>query len=299
MDIDYIFPWVNPNDEHWRRLFYKYRRPDDLFDCRFRDFGLLKYVFRGIAANMPWINKVHIILAQDTQLPPWLNTDHVNVIYHSDYIPKEFLPTYNSHTIESYLGNIQGLSEYLIYGNDDVYPVSPSNPEDWFSSDGKPKIRYMVSNEAPGTFKQFCKKNFDDISDALRINHDDGYYMRPSHYSTPLTLTAIRETFNILKDHIKTGITRFRNFNTNYSFYVFVDYILLKKQNEPVSDKDTFGKCMTMLNNTEAREIANFVKTTTTRVLCINDTEKTDMSNIQVLVKAFQEKFPNKCKYER
>ena len=109
---------------------------------------------------MPWINKVHIILSQDSQVPLWLNTETVNVIYHKDYIPKEFLPTYNSHTIESYLGNIKGLSEHFIYGNDDVYLMGPSSPEDWFSEEGKPKIRYIESNKANSSFKQFCKKIF-------------------------------------------------------------------------------------------------------------------------------------------
>lgn len=300
MDIDYIFPWVNPNDEHWRLQFYKYRRPDDRFDCRFRDFGLLKYVFRGIAKNMPWIRKVHLILSQDSQVPPWLNTEEVNVVCHADYIPKEFLPTYNSHTIESYMGSIKGISEKLIYGNDDVYPLCPSSPEDWFSKDGKPKIRYVTSSDTSSTFKEFCKKTFDEIDNKIHgTKYDIGQYVRPTHYSTPLTMTHIKEATNILKDNIKNGTTRFRNFSTNYSFYVFAMYTILKNQNEPVTDKDTFGKCLTTLNGTDACNVANFIKTSNTNILCINDTEKTDVSNINIIARAFEEKFNEKCKYEK
>lgn len=299
MDIDYIFPWVNPNDESWRMLLYKYRRPESVFDCRFRDFGLLKYVFRGIAKNMPWVHKVHIILAQDTQLPKWLNTETVDVVYHKDYIPRDFLPTFNSHTIESYLGNIKGLSEQFIYGNDDVYALGPSSPEDWFSVDGKPKIRYISSNVANSAFKEFCKKNFDEISKLVGNRFESGYYVRPCHYATPLRLSSVKETYNILKNSIKEGTTRLRNFSTNYNFYVFAAYTILKNQNEEVDDKTSFGRYMALSTGNEAADVANFIKTSNVSVLCVNDTEKTDISNLRVIAKAFQERFPEKCKYEK
>ena len=299
MDIDYIFPWVNPNDESWRLLFYKYRRPDDVRDCRFRDFGLLKYVFRGIAKNMPWIHKVHLILAQDTQLPSWINTDMVNIVYHKDYIPKEFLPTFNSHTIESYLGNIKGLSEHLIYGNDDVYPLGPSSPDDWFTPDGKPKIRFTNTSVANSSFKEFCKRNFTELVRAMKTDYHEGEYIRPCHYSTPLTLTAIKETSNILKNSIKEGTTRLRNFYTNFNYYIFAEYSILKNQNEEVDDRDSFGKYLVLLSDEKIDDVTNLIKTDDVKVLCINDTEKTNVSNLQLIAEAFQERFPEKCKYEK
>lgn len=299
MDIDYIFPWVNPNDESWRLLFYKYRRPDDVRDCRFRDFGLLKYVFRGIAKNMPWIHKVHIILAQDTQLPNWINTDMVNVVYHKDYIPREFLPTFNSHTIESFMGSIKGLSEHIIYGNDDVYPLGPSSPEDWFTNDGKPKIRYVGSTIANSAFKQFCKRNSDDLSKALGLNNEAGYYIRPCHYSTPLTLTAIKQTTELLQKSIKGGVTRLRNFSTNYNYYIFAAYSIFKNQNEEVNDRDTFGKYFAMTSDDGIKDIVDFIRMGDSPVLCINDTESAGVSKLQLVVDAFKERFPEKCKYEK
>lgn len=299
MDIDYIFPWVNPDDKFWRLEFYKYRRPDDIRDCRFRDFGLLKYVLRGLAKNMPWLRKIHIILSQDSQIPVWLNTDTVNVIFHKDYIPKEFLPTYNSDTIESYLSNIKGLSEHFIYGNDDFYPLGPSSPEDWFTTNGKPKIRYYKSNETNTEFKKFCKRNFDEIAKFVGSKYEKDVYVRPHHYSTPLTLTAIKESYKLLEENINQGTTRFRNFNTNYNYYAFVSYLILKNQNEEVDDERVFGQYLEKTLNNTAVDIANFIKNNNTSIICINDTEKTDMLNLQVIVKAFQDKFPEKCKYEK
>ena len=299
MDIDYIFPWVNPNDESWRLLFYKYRRPDDVRDCRFRDFGLLKYVFRGIAKNMPWIHKVHLILAQDTQLPSWINTETVNIVYHKDYIPREFLPTFNSHTIESFMGNIKDLSEHIIYGNDDVYPLGPSSQEDWFTDDGRPKIRYISSTVVDSSFKKFCKRNSDDLIKALRMKNDSGNYVRPCHYSTPLTMTAIREATELLKKDIKGGVTRLRNFSTNYNYYIFAAYSIFKNQNEEVNDRDTFGKYFAMTSGDGINEIVEFIKSKDTPLLCINDTESASITKLELIKNAFEERFPEKCKYEK
>ena len=45
------------------------------------------------------------------------------------FIPNNFLPTFNSCTIEMFIGNIKGLSEYFIYGNDDMFFVNYCNHE--------------------------------------------------------------------------------------------------------------------------------------------------------------------------
>ena len=299
MDIDYIFPWVNPNDEFWRLEFFKYRRPDDVYNCRFRDFGLLKYVFRGIAKNMPWIRKVHLILSQETQIPEWLNTENVNIVYHKDYIPKIHLPTFNSNTIESYLWNIKGLSEHFIYGNDDFYPLGPSSPEDWFTLDGKPKVRCIISNADITGFQKFCKRNFDEVAKRTSSQYGPGVYFRPKHYSTPLLLSSAKETYEILKCELEQGVTRIRNFNTNFCYYIFAIYLVLKNQNEKTNDDELFGKYLEKTPNGGAENIANYIKSNDTSIICINDTEKTDMSRLDIIVRAFQEKFPDKCKYEK
>ena len=39
---------------------------------------------------------------------------------HSEFIPNELLPTFNSHMIEAYLYRIKGLSDIYLYSNDDI-----------------------------------------------------------------------------------------------------------------------------------------------------------------------------------
>ena len=61
--IDIVIPWVDGNDLEWQKERNKYagKGPDDYAEYRYRDMGLLKYLFRGIEKNMPWVNKVYFV----------------------------------------------------------------------------------------------------------------------------------------------------------------------------------------------------------------------------------------------
>ncbi|MEX6253875.1 hypothetical protein [Providencia huaxiensis] len=54
-------------------------------------------------------HKIHFVTCG--HYPNWLdiNNHKINFVKHSDFIPKEYLPTFNSHTIELNLHRIKGL----------------------------------------------------------------------------------------------------------------------------------------------------------------------------------------------
>ena len=84
--IDFVITWVDDTDPVW--LFDRGRYcgiPAVSGDCRFRDWGLLQYWFRGVEKFAPWVNKVHFVTYG--HLPEWLNTDHpkINIVKHADY----------------------------------------------------------------------------------------------------------------------------------------------------------------------------------------------------------------------
>ena len=68
--------------------------------------------------------------------PSWLNVanEKIVVVKHEDFIPKEYLPTFNSHTIELNLHRIKGLSEYFIYFNDDTFILDKLQEKDFFKN---------------------------------------------------------------------------------------------------------------------------------------------------------------------
>ena len=147
--IDFVITWVDGSDEKWlakKREYEKLQTEKAVkgererkaekgeagkkgADARYRDWGLLPYLFRGIEQYASWVN--HVFLVTDHQIPEWLNRDYpkASVVYHDQFIPKEYLPTFNSHTIELNLHRIPGLSEQFVYFNDDCFLTRMCSPE--------------------------------------------------------------------------------------------------------------------------------------------------------------------------
>ena len=98
------------------------------------------------------------------------------------------MPTFNSTTIEMFISNIEGLSEYFIYTNDDMYPVSPLSKEDFFTEDGKIKMAFS-GRDIRHNGKQFrlvCQNCFQHVAESLGYRHDDYTYLKPNHSMTPM-----------------------------------------------------------------------------------------------------------------
>ena len=134
--IDIIVPYVNPWDPEWLKTTAKYGI--SVVYNRVRDLGTLRYFFRGVETNMPWIHNVYLVLQSESQIPSWLNVNHpkLKIVYHRDYIPKKFLPTCNSSVIEMFFYKIKGLTQNFIIANDDMVAIRPLEPTDFFR-DGK------------------------------------------------------------------------------------------------------------------------------------------------------------------
>lgn len=128
--IDFVLFWVNGADPLWRSKFSKYK--PEYNPERYRDWDLLRYWFRGVEKYATWVNKVHFIT--DNQCPEWINQNHpkLNLVNHTDYIPKKYLPTFNSGVIELNLHRINELSENFVLFNDDTFITNHIRPERFF-----------------------------------------------------------------------------------------------------------------------------------------------------------------------
>lgn len=138
-EIDFVVTWVDGSDKAWRAEKARYSGNGLIDDSeeRYRDWGLLRYWFRGVEQFAPWVRKVHLVTWG--HLPAWLDVENpkLHIVRHEDYVPKEFLPTFNSNVLEIYLHKIEGLSEQFVYFNDDMYLIHSVEPEDFFRK-GKP-----------------------------------------------------------------------------------------------------------------------------------------------------------------
>lgn len=132
--IDFVIPWVDGNDEYWKKEKDQYQPQEKTDDgvSRYRDWDNLKYWFRAVEKYAPWVHKVYFVTWG--HVPEWLNVNHPKlvIVKHEDYIPKKYLPTFSSHPIELNFHRIEGLSEQFVYFNDDMFLTRPVSPEDFF-----------------------------------------------------------------------------------------------------------------------------------------------------------------------
>lgn len=135
MNIDFVVMWVDGNDLSWQDRMLSYKGTSEQSNpTRFRDWNIFKYWFRSIERFAPWVHRVFLIT--DNQIPSWININYskLKIIDHKDFIPAEYLPTFNSHTIELNIHRIEGLSEHFVVFNDDTFINAPITPEYYFKN---------------------------------------------------------------------------------------------------------------------------------------------------------------------
>ena len=186
MEIDFVITWVDMDDPKWKKDFTEYsgkidNSRNEVSEARFRDYGFLKYWFRGVEKFAPWVRKIHFVTCG--QKPDWLdeNNPKINLVNHEDYIPKQFLPCFNSSLIEIYLHRIPGLSEHFVYFNDDFFIIN-NIPEKRFFANGLPNdIATFRYNSGMGLWSKCLKNNIRlinlhfDKKEVLRRDHDKWY----------------------------------------------------------------------------------------------------------------------------
>lgn len=141
-----VYLWVNGNDPQWqakRNAVIGNVEAASSVNCkgRYVDNDELKYSLRSLELYAPWIRRVFIVT--DNQTPEWLDTDNpkVRIVDHTEILPQESLPCFNSQVIEYFLHRIPDLSEHFLYANDDMFFNRPVTPATFFAPDGLPIAR--------------------------------------------------------------------------------------------------------------------------------------------------------------
>ena len=232
--IDMVIPYVNNKDQVWFNKFKDYCKrignPSKIVNikgARYEDIGLINYQLKLIEKNMPFINRIFLLVSNKEQVPANIS-DKVKVVLHEQFIDYRFLPTFNSTTIEMFLWNIKGLSEYFIYANDDMLPTKKMTADDFFTSDGKIKVSFLVENKNNelNTFKSQCFNSFHSVLNALKIKHTEDTFIKPLHSFTPMILSHCKECFALLKKRIYPYIWAFRTHyqHNQYIYPIYENY---------------------------------------------------------------------------
>lgn len=329
-EIDFVMTWVDGADPAWRKekAGYAPSAQNDDREERYRDWDLLRYWFRGVEAFAPWVRKIHFITWG--HLPPWLNTEHkkLHVVRHEDYIPKEFLPVFNSNVLEIYMHRIQGLSEHFVYFNDDMFLIRDAEKKLFFHN-GKPcdmlafqpvvanpknpVMSYLYLNNSLVLCRHFKKReavkkqpgnyfhigypplyffyNFLEMAFPLFT----GFYT--AHGPMPFCKSTFRELWE--KEEavlLETSAHRFRN-DRDVTPYLFREWQKLSGNFHPRN----ICRDLAYFNvDNENQKLKNTIKRQAAPILCINDAnEEIEFERVSAEIRqAFSGILPGKSGYE-
>lgn len=145
-DIDLVYLWVDGGDPKWLKK--KEQFTGKLTDSsegnnkgRYVDNDELKFSLRSAEKYVPWIRRIYIVT--DDQCPEWLQRDHpkIRIIDHTEILPEEALPCFNSSVIEYFLYKIPDLAEHFLFANDDMFFNKTLSPYYFFDKEGIPFVR--------------------------------------------------------------------------------------------------------------------------------------------------------------
>ncbi|MBQ8833645.1 MAG: Stealth CR1 domain-containing protein [Oscillospiraceae bacterium] len=327
--IDFVVTWVDGNDAEWqveRSRFLSDEGHDANAINRFRDWNLMKYWFRGIEKFAPWVNNIYFVTWG--HYPEWLNTEHqkLKMIKHEMYIPKEYLPTFNSNVIELFLHNIPGLSEQFVLFNDDTFLTDRVKNMDFFqhglpletvrlgmveSEDVRAVFPHTVLNNTAIINKHFAKrevlkkywKKFFAIkygADILRNFLLMPFKFFSAFYDTHLPASHLKSTFyevwekepEILQE---CGTHRFRT-REDVTHWLMKNWRFCKGEFVPRSNK--WGRCFEIGQDDD---MISAIKKQKYKAICINDSDPNlDFEKYQKeLIEAFETILPEKSSFEK
>ncbi len=330
MDIDFVITWVDMNDPKWKQDFAAYsgkidNKKNEVTEARFRDHGLLRYWFRGVEKFAPWVRNIHFVTCG--QQPEWLNTSHpkLRMVNHEDYIPKRFLPCFNSSLIEIYLHRIPGLAEHFVYFNDDFFIIN-NLPQSRFFTDGVPNdIAAFRMNMGLSLWSKCLKNNIEIINrrfdkrEVMARDHDKWFHesygkkarltrllkpygkfvtLRTPHNAQPYTKTTFEEVWDYAgKELTEMSSHRFRS-PEDYTQELFRTWQICRSNFVPYN---TYADTKMFPLVFRAPKAIRAIREQAYKLVCVNDSEHIVNydKTMQAVNDAFNHILPEKSSFER
>ena len=329
MDIDFVITWVDMDDPKWQAEFAKYsgkkeNTKNGVSKARFRDYGFLKYWFRGVEKFAPWVRKIHFVTSG--QKPEWLdeNNPKLNLVNHKDYIPAQFLPTYNSVVIERYIHKIPGLADHFVYFNDDFYIINKVGIERFFKNGLPCDIAVFQYNPSWSQWYKRIKNNLRiinrhfDKKEVMERDHDKWFHksygskarlnyllkpygkfitLRTPHSALPYLKSTFEEVWAAAeKELTETSVNRFRALN-DYTPELFRTWQICQGNFEPYN---TYSDTKMFPLMIRPKQAVKAIYEQSYSLICLNDNVhirnyEQVMENIK---NAFESILPEKTSFE-
>ena len=292
--MDAVITFVDGNDPLWQQDYLAVAQQPAITK-RYRDWGTLPFLLRGIERYMPFVDKLFLVVARESQVPCWADTSQLNIVCHADIMPREYLPTFNSAAIELFLHRIPGLAEQYLYFNDDFFVVQDVAAEDLFPG-GRPATGYSHHLFAGNLYKQHCR-NSDHLARAALGRRPGLVFLRPQHAVSPMLRSVCEALYRQVEPQILSSVTPLRDAG-NCNQYLYLDYQLLsgcgvarRISNQHIS-----------LSAINPQRLAAAIRSPQYKFLCINDVEMSQgryLTLREAMNAAFTARFPDKSRFER
>ena len=242
-EIDIVIPMVFPQDAEWQADYERCKggAAGTLRHARYRSWGTEELQVRCIRKYMPWVHRIHILLARESQVQPWmrdidhlpLTIDHLpltiehgplNIVFHKDFIPAGYLPCFSSPCFEMFLGRIPGLSEQFIYANDDMFPLSPLKAEDFFVG-GLPCHHFneLPAPVGPNLFERKCMFQLNMVGDPFNRHYKETF-LKAEHTFAPILKSSCEEVWRRHGDEISRYLNPLKRTDRSVNHYVYMLY---------------------------------------------------------------------------
>ena len=310
MEIDLVYLWVNGNDPVWqakRQAVAGSVETRSSANCkgRYVDNGELKYSLRSIELYAPWIRKIFIVT--DNQVPEWLDTTNpkIQIVDHTEILPQESLPCFNSVIIEHFIHRIPGLSEYFLLANDDTLLNRPVTPDTFFGPDGFPIVRMIRKRFRKfwlwfrvKVLKRELNNHIKKIANAAKLverKYGVYYGSRTHHNIDSYRKNDYERVFNIFKDAIQPTLTHhIRNDkDINRHIYSYAPLAEKRAHVEYVDKYTSFSLQIHEADKYEEMERCNPI------FLCMNDSQFAQDSDRERAVEFLKKRFPEKSQFEK
>ena len=142
--IDAVYTFVDMRAPQWQEK-WRSINAGELSTDRYSNHGELAFSIALLLQNCPWVNRIFIV----TPTPEFVDISHSKVtIVHDDEIlgPECTRPTFKSCSVESYLHNIPGLSDYFLYLCDDYFVGRKIEKSAFFGKDGMISVSMYRKN---------------------------------------------------------------------------------------------------------------------------------------------------------
>jgi hypothetical protein len=241
--LDLVYLWVDMDDPVWSKkqaldLNKPYVANLDIDPNNYREIEF------SIMYSMKYMKDIlgTIYIVTNNQIPKWLESSpyksKIKIIDHSEIIPSQFLPCYNSIYIEMFIGRIPGLSKWSIHMNDDMFINDYVTHDTFFVTDNI--VRFVGYDGLVMTNKLYKK-----IMPHCKITHsrctswelykkvdrpDKNYYLLKGHSPTIINKYILEQLLTKYWKYVVNGHTPMRHSNNIYlTQFIYIQYMYHNK----------------------------------------------------------------------